>query len=161
MAAVFAARGARLIGDDCLRTMPDDRGLMVVPYSAGVRLRGAMAAAFGWATSKKTWDGRSLVTLKASDRPAQLTCLYLLDQGDGEPSIERLSRRDAMAAIASHLHRIDPHDRELLQREFAFLERLVDATRIARLKYARSLDAAAQAAALIEAEGLSAVTGWR
>ncbi len=151
MAAVMAARSARLLGDDCLRVAWRGERFVVLPYSTGVRLRGDAARTFGGARSRLTWDGRTLVGLDPSDRPVRLSGLFLLAESTEAPSIERLGRRDATAELACHLHRLDPHDPALLAREFEFLERLVDTVLVARLAYPRTFEAAAEAAALVQA----------
>jgi hypothetical protein len=152
MAAVMAARSARLLGDDCLRVESTPGGFVITPYSAGVRLRGAAADTFAGPDARQTWDGRTLVPLPAAGAPLRIAALYLLEQTDGAPFLEPVLRRDAMATLASHLHRLDPTEPELLKSEFAFLEKLVDTVRIARLGFRRTFSDADRAAALVEAD---------
>jgi len=77
--------------------------------------------------------------------------LYLLEQAES-PLLEPVLRRDAMAVLASHLHRLDPTEPDLLKSEFSFLEKLVDTVRIARLGFPRTFGDAERAAALVEAD---------
>jgi hypothetical protein len=55
-------------------------------------------------------------------------------------AILELSRRDAVVELSRHLHRIDPRDRAMLDRELDLLAELVRRVRVARLRLGHRYD---------------------
>jgi hypothetical protein len=138
------ARGAddALFSDDCLALEALDTGLLAHPSYASARLwpasaeavfadRGALPLA-----SPRTEKLRAALPVAAGPLPLQR--LYLLESADGDPALTRLRPRDALVAIAAHLYRLDPEDRDHLGAELPFLEQVVTRVPVARLAYRRS-----------------------
>src|SRR5262249_30184664 len=112
--------------DDCLALTATDEGVIVHPSYPSSRLwppsaeplfpdRGALPRV--WAGTDKR---RAAFPSDPSPRP--LRRVYLLEEGDGDPTIQPLRRRDALAALAAHLYRLDFQDRARLAEEISILE---------------------------------------
>jgi hypothetical protein len=74
-------------------------------------------------------------------RAGVLRAVFLLEGGAGPVSVEPLHRRDAVTHLASFVYRLDPDDRQLLAGELDFLEQLVRAVDVARLRLPHRFEA--------------------
>lgn len=141
LAAMLAERGAHFVGDDAL-TIAEGPGHRVVVGAPRARLRAtSMEALLDVSGATKSFGDRTEVPFPPIGRPPCLAALFILGPASHEIAITPLSRRDAIAEIAVHLHRIDPTDPALLEKEFAFLEDLASNVLVARLDYPRDFAA--------------------
>jgi hypothetical protein len=146
LAASFVAEPgaeASLVSDDCLALSLTPRGVEVRPSYPAARLRpdaaGALFHERGLALASPRAD-KLRVDLEPPGGDLLLERVYVLEAGDAAPTITRLSRRDGIAALAGHLHRLDPGDRRRLAGELARLEAIVNRVAVARLVYRRSFE---------------------
>jgi hypothetical protein len=133
---------ATLFSDDCLALTTTAAGVLGHPSYPSSRLwppsadalfrdRGELPAA-----SPRTSKRRIALPAVRAEEP--LSRVYLLEQSDGAPSIQRLRRRDAIAALAAYLHRLDFEDKTRLAEEIDVLSRVATHAVVARLGYRRS-----------------------
>lgn len=134
--------GAALFSDDCLAVTATSGVAVAHPSYAFTRLYPASAEALidDWRelpiVSPRTDKRR--VSLPAERSPRPLRRLYLLERSESAPVIAPLRPRDALAALAAHLYRLDFEDRALLAQEIALLGQIVSDAVVARLAYRRS-----------------------
>jgi hypothetical protein len=133
---------AGLFSDDCLAVRPTSAGVLVQPSYPSLRLLPDAATALFRdrpdlpLVSPRTRKRR--VELGAETEALPLLRVYLLEQADAAPAVARLRRVEAFAALARHLHRLDPERRDCLAGEMAVLERVASEVIVARLSYRRS-----------------------
>lgn len=150
--ALLAARlaGAPLLTDDCLVLERAGRGWRALPESNEVRVRAPTSAALALPEGKLIWNGKVAVEVPHLDGPIPLRALVLLAESP-TPQFGRLSRRDAIAQLATHLYRIDPSRDDLLRGELTYLEELAGNVPVARFGYPRNYAAAQQTVAALRA----------
>lgn len=136
LAASLATSGGALVADDCIAVTFDEGVAYCAPAALGVRLRedavAAMpAASEGWPSLGKT----ELDVARAHGR-LRLGRLYVIEPG---PSVDAapLRARDALVALASNAHRLDPTDKRLLSAEMTFFEKIARAIPMRRLQVPR------------------------
>jgi hypothetical protein len=153
LAAFLSRRGAHL-SDDCLRVAVGDAGIEVFPGPACARLRPDSARAVtGQERPPEEDDGSKLrVTLAGWPERVPLRRIYLLGPASNEPQLLALSPRDAAAALARHLFRLDTRDRARLAAELDLLATLAAAVPVRELRYARSYAELERVADLVQAD---------
>ncbi len=144
-----------LVCDDCLAVCLDGPGVVVLPSYPSVRLRADSLRAL-------LSDDQNAALPAAGDKwrasmPTRVESLvlegiYLLRPADGEPTIVTLSRRDALVALAQHLDRLDPDDRERIAAEIDPLAELVARVWVAELRFPHRYETLAAVRAVIEAD---------
>lgn len=154
---VTGARGlapaGALMADDCLALeLTADRALAHVGHRA-VRLLGDSAEAFfasATAGEPSLNGGKRRLALRAADRALPLARVYVLAPTDGPPAAEPLRPRDAIAALAANLFRVDPEDKARLASELTLLESIAARARVTRLLVPRRFEALAEVRSVIE-----------
>jgi len=153
LAASFAASGAALVTDDCLRVEVGGGRPRAVPSHPSVRLWPATArrladvpAAAGRVAH---YTGKlrlpAATRLPFARRPVRLVKAYVLDPpsrartGGAAAAITPLSGRDALAALIGHLYRLDVGHPDALSRDFGHLVALATRVPMARLRPTRGL----------------------
>ncbi|MGH7935281.1 MAG: hypothetical protein ACREQN_19235 [Candidatus Binataceae bacterium] len=154
LAASFLCAGYPSLGDDCLAITENGR-FLATPAYPGVRLwtDAAVALAMDSApsvpvadySSKRRILGRDLVCDFPSE-PEPLARIYRISRQaeDSEPaalSIERLSPREAFLELLGATFPLDASDQQMLTRSFRFIERLVAAVPVLRLRIPNDLSA--------------------
>jgi hypothetical protein len=140
-ASLARTSAATLFSDDCLAVAPTGPAVLAHPSYPSARLwpPSAKALFHDWTelplASARTDKRRA--ALPAERAPQPLRRIYLLEPGDGTPTITPLRRRDALSALAAHLYRLDFEDRARLVEELALLEQVVIHAAVARLSYRR------------------------
>jgi hypothetical protein len=142
LASSLARAGfASLFSDDCLAVTTTASGILAHPSYPSSRLWPPSAEALfrdrGDLPFASPRTSKRRVALPAEQAVLPLQRVYLLDQGDCDPVITRLRRRDALASLAAHLYRLDFEDRTRLTEEVSVLEQVVTQAIVARLAYRR------------------------
>lgn len=140
LAALLAERGHGVLGDDWIALDFSVEGqVTALPSSERiVRLRPGSLAAVRGPTRPDLLDDRGALELPTID-PAPLTRLFVLAEAESL-RLEPLTKRDAVLAVASRLHRIDPTDGTLLRRELEQLDVLASLVPAMKLVYPRSFE---------------------
>lgn len=128
---------ASLVTDDSLVLEEADERFLAAPTLPRTRLYGDSLDAVARTPALREIGEKGEIELEGPRGKLPLARLYLLDRSDEAIAIVRMSQRDGMLALASHLHRIDPTNPELLAREVAFLEAVVRRVPVARLTFPR------------------------
>lgn len=97
-----------------------------------------------------------LFVLEPVDAPSGLRVGDGTRERDEPPELERLTPREAIAALTEHLDRLDLADRAMLEAEIDRLVALARAVPVARLRHARSFEGLDELAARLEAFARSA-----
>lgn len=158
LAAAFQLAGYPVLSDDCLVVREESERIVATPAYPGVRLWEDTVAALRHEDSLAlpvadyTPKLRMTVSGQVNEffghaRP--LVRIYALVRStDGElgetltaPSIEPLSRGTAFLELVASLFRLDPSDREMLTRQFRFVERMLSLVTIRRLILPNALSA--------------------
>jgi hypothetical protein len=134
LAALLSSGGHyRLMADDYLPLHLDEAGqVWATPTSTAVRLRGPAAEQLN--ETKVFHQGKFVAARPVAHHPQPLVRLYVITVGV-ETRVISMKGRDAVAVVAEHLQRLDPHDPELLKIEFEFIDALVKRVRVAELSY--------------------------
>lgn len=141
LATMLAERGADFVCDDAL-VITEGPGHHVLPASPRAHLRAtSLGALLDPERATKAFCDKTEVRFRPIEKPPSLVALFVLGPGSEEVAIHAFSRRDAIAEIAVHLHRLDPTDAALLAKEFTFLEGLASDVLVARLDYPRDFQA--------------------
>ena len=153
--AVGSAPDGAIVSDDCLALSLTARGVEVHPSCPSTRLRHDAARALLpdrelSPTCPRTAKLR--VDFGSARGELVLARAYVLEAADSAPIITRLSRRDGIAALATHLHRMDPDDRRRLTDELGYLETIVNHVTVARLGFRRRFDELPAVRAAIRAD---------
>jgi len=156
LAGAFQLAGYPVLSDDCLVVQEEGQHIMATPAYPGLRLledtlealrhEGATTLPVAEYTAKLrlTMGGKG-GEFFADQRP--LVRIYALvrqadENGSGgvaTPSIEPLSRGAAFMKLTSSTFRLDLTDREMLVRQFHFLERVVSLVPVRRLHVPNAL----------------------
>lgn len=154
IAAQLATAGNDFLTDDCLVLEEQDGSIVALASHPSLKLRddalaflkpGYMGEPVADYTSKRRLR---LAKLGATQTPEPLPVarLYFLTRGDDDetvvtakPLIQRLSARDAFFRLVKHSIRLDSADRTMLEREFQFTRRIVDAVPAALLSLPNDL----------------------
>jgi len=158
LAAAFQLAGYHVLSDDCLVVREEGEQIVATPAYPGVRLWEDTVDAFSHADSQAlpvadyTLKRRMTVSGQANEvfahaRP--LVRIYSLvrpiDAQAGEalaaPSIEALPRGTAFLELVASLFRLDPTDREMLTRQFRFVDRILSLVTVRRLILPNALSA--------------------
>lgn len=110
LATALAARGLPLLDDDGIRVATIDGALRAMPGTPAVRLLpDAAAALIGTVppgrpisddSPKRRFDVSGLLSVAAV--PVPVGAVHVLERTTGDPSLERLSLPEAVAAVAEH-----------------------------------------------------------
>lgn len=147
LAASFGRAGLPLLADDCLTLRVGTGGIEALGAYPGLRLWPDAIPVAGGSTagvpvahySDKQRLGRD-AGLGFSPGPAPVGRLYVLDQGDGEDArIERLDPPVALLELLKGTYRMGAESREMLEREFTMLTRLVADGLVRRLRVPQDL----------------------
>ncbi|MCC6521387.1 MAG: hypothetical protein IT373_01875 [Polyangiaceae bacterium] len=161
--STLAAALGRGLADDCLvvRALvggelapleaPAERaagGGPIVPFAVpgypALRLRPDVAAAAVGAAAAdaapRTATGKLRVAVPPAT-PLPLAGIAVLEAGTTEPQLERSSRRDALAELVRHVHRLLPGGHARLTRELDAFAALVAAVPVWRLRVPRGFEA--------------------
>jgi len=157
LAASLASTSAfTFFSDDCLALTPTTAGVLVHPSYPSSRLWPPSAEALfreqGELPCVSPRTDKRRLALPTERAPQPLRRVYLLEEGEGDPTIEPLRRRDALAALAAHVYRLDYQDRARLAEEISILERVVTSAAVKRLTYRRSYAALSAVHAMIRAD---------
>ncbi len=145
VASALGARGCSIVADDCAivdveedgcRVRPMDVGLRLWPETVGM-LRGRGSRSPGRkrpVVRKKRFDARTL-GMKTHGRPEPLRRVYLLQpvRGARGPTIEQVSRADAVVALMRASFQLGMDERERLRHAFERLSTLVTNVPVLRL----------------------------
>lgn len=147
LAALLSSGGRfRLMADDYLPLHLDGAGqVWASPTSTAVRLRGPAAEQLNETTVFH--QGKFVAERPVTAEPQPLLRVYAITVG-ADTRVISMKGRDAVAAVAEHMQRLDPHDRELLRVEFEFIDTLVKRVRVAELSYPSRYETAAIEAAI-------------
>jgi hypothetical protein len=150
LAASFSTAGYPALGDDCL-AIKEDRGFFAIPAYPGLRLWTDSAESLSpdWsdapAVAHYTHKKRILNVPAPQNfpaRPEPLAVIYCLAReasADGrasvsKPAIETLRPNEAFLQLLSASFMLDITDRAVLTRNLRFIERLLTAVPVRRLK---------------------------
>jgi hypothetical protein len=147
LAASFAAEGHPLIADDCLVLDLEEDRLMTTPAMPSMRLWSDSAEHLFGADSRfptvapysaKSRVDPGVATVEVALGRLPLRCLYFLSPispPDVSIHISPLPPRDLFAELVSFAFKLDPTDRQVLQREFALLSRVATRPIFHRLSF--------------------------
>jgi hypothetical protein len=157
LAAAFQLEGYPVLSDDCLVVHEEGAGFVATPAYPGVRLWQDTATALGHQDSlaapvadytpkrRMTMAGQ---TNEVFDRAWPIVRIYALQRPtDGQegstpvPLIEPLPRGTAFLELVASLFRLDPTDRDMLARQFRFVERMLSLVAVRRLLLPNALSA--------------------
>jgi len=144
LAAAFASRGLRILGDDVAALV--DRGHCFAACPAYPRIRlwpGSVEALFGSPDAlpriTPTWDKRFLALdggqFRFEARTLDIGAIYLLadrDPGRGAPRIEPIGGHEALMGLVANTYTTYLLDKPMRARELDALSRLAASTRIRR-----------------------------
>ncbi|MGH7914430.1 MAG: hypothetical protein ACREPW_07250 [Candidatus Binataceae bacterium] len=150
LAASFSTAGYPALGDDCL-AIKEDRGFFAIPAYPGLRLwtDSALSLKTDWssapAVAHYTRKRRILNTPAVESFPARLeplTAIYCLAReasGNGlseasVPAVESLRPNEAFLQLLSASFMLDITNRSVLTRNLRFIERLLNAVPVRRLR---------------------------
>ncbi len=148
LAASFSAAGYPALGDDCL-AIKEDRGFFAIPAYPGLRLwtDSAESLSPNWSDAPAVAHytrKRRILTAPAIKsfpaRPRRLAVIYSLareSSDNGGPSaamIEPLRPNEAFLQVLSASFMLDITDRAVLTRNLRFIERLLNAVPVRRLR---------------------------
>lgn len=170
VAGSFLQAGRSVFSDDCLVLLERQKGIYAVPAYPGLRLWADAATwlfggnnhykAVAHYTDKKQIDIEMKKEMFCAEcRP--LKSLYVIDdlaEAEGKIGIviEPLSPRDSLMALVRCAFRLDITDRNMLTRQFHFLERVASKVSVRRLIYPRDFNflPAVREAILTDLQGL-------
>jgi hypothetical protein len=148
LAASFATVGYPALGDDCL-AIKEDRGFFAIPAYPGLRLwtDSAESLSTDWssapAVAHYTRKRRILnapAVPRFPTRPVRLAVIYCLAREasgngpDAMPAIEPLRPNEVFLQLLSASFMLDITDRSVLTRNLRFIERLLNAVPVRRLR---------------------------
>lgn len=150
LAASFSAAGYPALGDDCLAIKEDD-GFSVIPGYPGLRLwtDSAQSLAADWASApvvahythkRRILSAPGLESFPSRLEPlAVIYCLAREASGDSygrtpAPAIESMRPNEAFLQLLSASFMLDISDRAVLTRNLRFIERLLGAVPVRRLR---------------------------
>jgi hypothetical protein len=150
LAASFSAAGYPALGDDCLAIKEDD-GFSVIPAYPGLRLwtDSAQSLAADWASApvvahytrkRRILSAPGLESFPSRLEPlAVIYCLAREASGDSQgrtlaPAIEPMRPNEAFLQLLSASFMLDISDRAVLTRNLRFIERLLSAVPVRRLR---------------------------
>lgn len=150
LATSFVGRSPLVTDDSLLLDVQPDGSVLAWPTRPRTRLLlDSLASVAPWPAEREVGD-KAEVPLPGVGGPLPLARLYAIERSEGEISLVVLSARDALLALAAHLHRVDPTDAVLLAQEMEFLERIVRAIPIARLSFPRRFECLPDVRAAVE-----------
>lgn len=151
--AAFAVRhgGARLVADDQVVLEPGADAFAIHPAYPSVRLWGDSAGAVF--APGDDGDRKHRIELPTVDGARPLRAIAVIERG---PTLHVAAERprDALAAVAPHVDRLDPGDRATLRRELEMLSRLCEVTRVLRVVIPEGYDALGETLDAILRDGL-------
>lgn len=150
LAASFSTAGYPALGDDCL-AIKEDGGFFAIPAYPGLRLwtDSAQSLAVDWSSAKAvahyTRKRRILNTPAVEGFPSRLeplAVIYCLARETGDdgrsavaaPAIEPMRANEAFLQLLSASFMLDISDRAVLTRNLRFIERLLNAVPVRRLR---------------------------
>ena len=148
LAASFASAGYPALGDDCL-AIKEERGFFAIPAYPGLRLwtDSAESLSTDWssapAVAHYTRKRRILnapVVERFPARPIRLAVIYCLAREaggnglGGTPAIEPLRPNEVFLQLLSASFMLDITDRAVLTRNLRFIERMLKAVPVRRLR---------------------------
>jgi hypothetical protein len=161
LAASFAAAGYPALSDDCL-AIKEERGFFAIPAYPGLRLWTDSSAPLSTDWSQPLslayyMRTRRVLSAPAPERfparPARLAVIYCLvrePRNDGaaqlsEPLIEPVRANDVFLQLLSASFMLDITDRGVLMRNLRFIERLLGAVPVRRLRIPDGVSSLARA----------------
>jgi len=156
LAATFQLAGYPVLSDDCLVVRQEGEQIIATPAYPGVRLwedtLEALRHEAGLAIPVADYTSKLRLTVggqagKFFDDPRPLVRIYELTrmaepngrENVSAPSVETLSRGAAFIKLTLSTFRLDLTDREMLVRQFHFLERVVSLVPVRRLHVPNAL----------------------
>jgi hypothetical protein len=148
LAASFASVGYPALGDDCL-AIKEDRGFFAIPAYPGLRLwtDSAESLSTDWSSAPTVAHytrKRRILNAPAAERfptrPVRLAVIYCIareasgDGPGGEPAIEPLRPNEVFLQLLSASFMLDITDRSVLTRNLRFIERMLNAVPVRRLR---------------------------
>lgn len=137
LSASLASAGGRLLADDCITVEIEGDVAWCTPSSASVRLREDSLAAVRTNEPTRPSLGKTEVDLARCESRVALRHLYVLEPTASTIRIEPVRARDALVALATNAHRLDPTDKGLLAAEVTHFERISRAVPMSRLQVPR------------------------
>jgi hypothetical protein len=137
LAALLSQRWP-VLADDFVPLRRTRRSVVALGTARALRLRTASADALG-APDDGLGGKRILEGAKRACRAPAAAIVQLAGEAN-DVEIQVLSRRDALLAVARHVHRLDPHDETLLAAELDFLSSIVECLPVVRMRYPRRFD---------------------
>lgn len=137
LAGSLVRAGGRLLADDCITVEIDGDVAWCAPSGASVRLREDSLAAVHRDEPTRPSLGKTEVDLPPSRGRVALRHFYVLEPTADTLAIEPIRARDALVALATNAHRLDPTDRRLLTAEVAHFERISRLVPMSRLQVPR------------------------
>jgi hypothetical protein len=136
LAAAFGARGHTVFADDALLWTLEDGAFVAATLGAPLRLR---------AETRDSWVGAqtSAVREQASFATARLAAIAVLERTPAgvAPTVDRLARREAFAAVAPHLWAFSLDDPARTKTMMERMLALADGLSVLRVRVPSSLDA--------------------
>jgi len=141
LATLMVEHGAQLLSDDALALEPQGDEHLALPTAHETQLRDGTATA----VKDRLGDGvrgldKCAFALPVATEPAPLRRLYVLSEDAGDLRLSPMTKLEAVAEIASNLHRLDPTDPVLLAKELDFLQALVAHVPVLRLRHPRDFE---------------------
>ncbi len=137
LAASLVSAGGRLLADDCIAIEIEEDLAWCMPSGASVRLREDSLAAVHRDEPTRPSLGKTEVDVARSEGRVALRHLYILEPTAATIAIEPIRPRDALVALATNAHRLDPTDKRLLTAEVAHFERVSRRVPMSRLQVPR------------------------
>jgi energy-coupling factor transporter ATP-binding protein EcfA2 len=151
LAALYVQAGRPVLADDGVELLAPSNSssqahpLALPAVSRFARLREGTVRRLEPVDGRSEADGRVAVSLSCAE-PTPLVAIFLLERS-AAISVEPLSKRDSVLALARNCLRVDPFDAALLRLELSQLEAIVGSVAVLRLSYPRCFD---QSDALLE-----------
>jgi hypothetical protein len=151
LAAAIGTRGYSIMTDDCAVVEVANEVCRVRPLDNGLRLRSdtlhmlqrtaRSAKEHSGSVARKTRVTAPMLGLQTYDRPARLHQIYFLElvRGARRPTIEPVSRADAILALMVSSFQIATDEPDRLRHMFEILSRVVTQAPVLRLSVPRGL----------------------
>jgi hypothetical protein len=150
----FVSLGYAFVSDDCLSLVKKEENIYGVPAYPGLRLwkdalsnlfrdNGANESVAHYTTKQRIWFEKKPESYCSEPQP--LTAIYILSNSSevrkkSDIVIEPLSPRESFIALVRCAFRLDITDRDMLTRQFRFLERVASRVSVRRLIYPREFN---------------------
>lgn len=150
LAALLARGDWRLLSDDYVPLEREGPLVFAHPTSSRVRLRPATAEQLD---EPGSWHwGKWAVDRPSQSDPSRLIGVYDIGEPGDVVTIQKLRGHDAVGCLAKNLHRMDPHDQELLRAELDHVLAVSQRVPVRRLVYPRRFDIGDELQAALRAD---------